>query len=114
MTAGLCNSNEQGAGHGTITAQVNGVLGGSATAISIAQFASLPSLVNLGTISASATTTKPTTILGIAAYGIFDASGTLSSITNIGAIEATDHDVAEQRPDAYRARSGRKHDAHQS
>jgi hypothetical protein len=89
MTAGLCNSNEQGAGHGTITAQVNGVLGGQATAISISALADLPSLVNLGTISASATTTKPTTVQGIAAYGIFDASGTLSNITNLGTIAAT-------------------------
>lgn len=89
MTAGLCNSNEQGAGHGTITAQVSGSLGGEATAISISQFATLPSLVNLGTISASATTIAPTTVQSIVAYGIFDASGTLSNITNIGAIEAS-------------------------
>jgi hypothetical protein len=87
MTAGLCNSNENGGGR--ISATVSGELGSQAIGINISTNAVLPTLVNLGTISASATTTEPNTVQGIAAYAIQDSSGTLSNVTNLGVISAS-------------------------
>ncbi|HSZ74373.1 MAG TPA: autotransporter outer membrane beta-barrel domain-containing protein, partial [Rhizomicrobium sp.] len=90
MTAGLCNSNENGGG--VISATAQGVQGSTAIAIEIGAPNStteqLPTLVNLGTISASSSTTEPGTITSIAAYGIIDYSGTLSNIANYGSIIA--------------------------
>ena len=90
MTAGLCNSNENGGG--IISATVQGVQGSTAIAIEIGSPGStteqLPTLVNLGTIQASSTTSEPSTITSIAAYGIIDYSGTLSNIANYGTIAA--------------------------
>ena len=89
VTAALVNTNELGTGTGTIEAKVSGPDAGTATAISIAPNASLPSIFNSGTISASATTTTLTqTGTTLSAFAINDASGTLTTITNEGTISA--------------------------
>jgi hypothetical protein len=97
-TYSIINSIEGGAGPGKITASVSGPDVGIATAISIAPYAQgggsaspgTLTLFNSGTISASATTTEPTTTAGtLNAYAIIDGSGTLTNITNNGAIVAT-------------------------
>lgn len=92
--AALVNSNS--AGSGTISATISGYKSGAATAISIAQYASVPSLINSGTISASATTVDKTLDTALSssntytleAIAISDASGTLTSIYNTGIISA--------------------------
>jgi hypothetical protein len=82
----LDNSNESGSGN--ISATVAGPEAGEATAISIQQNASLPTINNSGSITAIASTTNPDFVTSLTAYGIFDASGTLSLITNSGTILA--------------------------
>jgi len=71
-----------------ILASVSGPDTGTATAINIAQYANVGSLFNSGQIIASATTTTPTATGVLNAYGIFDNSGTLATITNQGTITA--------------------------
>jgi hypothetical protein len=81
-------------GGGSITASVSGTRGGIAEAIVISSYATVPSLINSGTISAQATTTDATLAGGltssnpVAAVAILDASGTLTSIVNSGTISA--------------------------
>ncbi|MDR3528726.1 MAG: autotransporter outer membrane beta-barrel domain-containing protein [Rhizomicrobium sp.] len=81
-------------GGGSISASVTGTRGGVAKAIVISGFATVPSLINSGTISALSTTTDATLAGGtssanpVAAVAILDASGTLTSITNSGTISA--------------------------
>ena len=81
---------------GTISAYTSGTRGGTATAISIAAGASVPSLINTGTISASVSVTDTTSTGEIAtgsnpvvAEAIVDQSGTLDSIINAGTISAS-------------------------
>lgn len=88
--AAIVNSNESGSG--TISAAVSGLTGGVATAIRIGLnkgLTNVSSLINKGTIAASATTTDITTKNTLAAYGIVDLSGSLTSIDNSGVIAAT-------------------------
>jgi len=88
--------NSSNGGSGKISASVSGTGAGSAIALYIAQYASVPSLINTGTISASATTTDKTLTTKISssstlteyAAAIVDASGTLTSIYNTGTISA--------------------------
>jgi len=80
------------AGGGSITASVSGTRGGIARAIVISGNATVPSLINSGTISASSVVTDAT-IKGdsanpVAAAAIVDNSGTLTSIINSGTISA--------------------------
>lgn len=92
--AALVNSSVTGSGK--IAASVSGTRSGFAEAIYIAQNASVPSLINSGTISASATTTDQTLKTAISssntytmqAVAIRDLSGTLTSIYNTGTISA--------------------------
>ena len=84
--AALVNSNSTGGGK--ITATVSGTRGGTAIAIAIAQYASVPSLINSGTITASATVIDATITNPLQAIAIEDASGTLTSIYNTGTIQA--------------------------
>lgn len=83
----LTNSNESGSG--SISATVSGPESGEAAAISIQQYASLPILINSGSITAIAATSNPNFVTSLIAYGIYDASGTLNSITNSGIISAS-------------------------
>ena len=78
-----------------ISASVSGSRGGVAQAIYISSLASVPSLINTGTIAARATTTDATlagnttnTANPLYAIAIVDRSGTLASITNSGTISA--------------------------
>jgi hypothetical protein len=90
--------NTGGTGSGTISAAVSGTRGGEAKAIYVAPTARLSSIINSGTISATASTTKTdiaddlTTTTEIAnilkATAIQDDSGTLTSIYNSGTISA--------------------------
>ena len=89
------NGNDQGtlvnssaAGTGTISATVSGTRGGVATAITIASTSNVPSIVNSGTISASATTTDETIVNPLEAFAIVDLSGSVTSIYNTGSITA--------------------------
>lgn len=81
-------------GGGSISASVTGTRGGLAEALYIGPNASVPSLINTGTISAMVTTTDatlsgaPGTANPVVAYAIVDASGSLTSITNSGTISA--------------------------
>lgn len=81
-------------GGGSITASITGTRGGIARAIAISGNASVPSIINSGTIAASVTTTDATLTGGttssnpVAAIAISDASGTLTNITNSGTISA--------------------------
>lgn len=92
--AALVNSGTSGSG--TISAKVSGYKAGAATALYIAQYASVPSIINSGTISASATTSdktlnktiSSTNTYTLEAVAIADASGTLTSIYNTGVISA--------------------------
>lgn len=86
-TNGLVNSNESNLG--TISASVSGPESGTASAITIQQFGDLASINNSGIISAAASTTSPQFVTSLTAYAIYDASGSLSSITNTGTITAT-------------------------
>ena len=80
---------------GSITASISGTRGGTAIAISIADGASVPSLINTGTISAAVYTTDATlkgnttgSTNPLVAYGILSYSNTLASIVNTGTIAA--------------------------
>lgn len=81
----ITNSNATGAG--VISATVSGQKASAAIAINIAANATVPSLNNSGTISATASVTD-TTVSSIVAYGVFDQSGTLTTINNSGTIKA--------------------------
>ncbi len=83
----LTNSTESNSG--SITAAVSGPESGIAYAIQIAQYGSLPILNNQGTISATVSTTNPQVVTSLAAYAIYDSSGTLSQINNSGTITAS-------------------------
>ncbi len=83
----LTNSDESNSG--TISASVLGPESGSATAITIGQYATLTNITNSGTISASATTTNPQFVTALSADAILDESGTLATIDNSGTISAT-------------------------
>jgi hypothetical protein len=81
--AALTNSNEVTDKPGNISASIAGDAGGQATAIEIAFNAILPSILNEGTIIATATTTNTDLTLGaVQATAIDDKSGTLTSIIN--------------------------------
>lgn len=88
--------NSSNGSSGKISASVSGTGAGSATALYIAQYASVPSLINSGTILASALTSDKTLTTKISssssyteyASAIVDASGTLTSIYNTGTIAA--------------------------
>jgi len=96
MVPDIVNSNESTSG--SISATITGPESGTAYAIWIAPLANycVPgsstcpsmSLNNSGTISATATTTNPNFVSGLAAYAIYDQSGSLNSITNSGTISA--------------------------
>jgi len=76
-------------GSGSITASVAGTRGGTATAIEIGPNASVPSLYNSGTITASATTVDTTITNPLQAIAIQDLSGSLTTIYNTGTISAS-------------------------
>ena len=81
--------NSSAAGKGVITATVSGpVAGSTAQALVIAANATMPSLINSGTIAAAATTTVLTNS-GLNAYAITDHSGTLTYLQNNGTIAAS-------------------------
>lgn len=92
--AAFVNSNV--ASSGTISASTSGYKAGAAMAVYIAQYASVPTIINSGTITASALTldqTLTTTISSTSSYSeyavaIYDGSGTLTAITNTGTISA--------------------------
>lgn len=84
----LNNSSEPGTGTGNILASISGASPGQAIALLINTNASLPTLINSGTIGASVTSSD-LTISGLSATAIFDKSGTLNSIDNSGTISAT-------------------------
>ncbi len=89
-SAAIVNSNESGGG--TIAASVSGLTGGVATGINTGLslgLTNVASLVNSGTISASASTTDTTMKNLLAAYAIVDPSGSLASINNSGSIVAS-------------------------
>ncbi len=110
--SGTTNSGDQAAivvsglgsasGGGSISAAVSGTRGGTARAIVISSFATVPSLINSGTISASSVTTdatlsgSPTSANPVTAVAIQDLSGTLTSITNSGTISAVAGYQAQQ------------------
>ena len=73
---------------GTISAVTGGPLGGSAIALSVQSFASLPSLTNAGNITAEASATDDS-VSALTVFGIRDLSGTLTSIENSGVLSAT-------------------------
>jgi len=80
--------NSSAASKGIISAAVSGpIAGGIAQALVIDTDANMPSLINSGTISATATTGVLTNS-GLNAYAIIDHSGTLSYIQNNGTISA--------------------------
>jgi hypothetical protein len=84
--AALVNSNESH--NGKIFASVSGPFSGNnAIAININALGTLPSIINQGVIEAVATSAD-TTITGLSATAIKDASGTLTYIQNNGTIEA--------------------------
>jgi len=83
----LDNSNESGSGD--ISASVTGPESGTATAISIQQYATVSTIENSGTISSSVSTTNPQLVTSLSAYAIYDASGSLNTIVNSGTISAT-------------------------
>lgn len=84
--ASLVNSGETSSGK--IAASISGKGGGVATAISISAASRVTSLINSGTISATATTTSTNLSKALEAYGIYDLSGTLTYIRNSGTISA--------------------------
>jgi hypothetical protein len=91
--AALVNSNATG--YGVIQASLNGTKGGVAQAIFISTYSNVPSIINTGLISASATTTDAAlsgnaagSSYPLAAFGIVDGSGSLTSIFNGGCIAA--------------------------
>jgi hypothetical protein len=86
---------------GVISASLSGANGGTAQAVLISTYASVPSLINSGTIAAVATTTDKTLAGNIPnsnnpliARAIYDLSGTLTSIVNSGTIHASSGYVA--------------------
>jgi hypothetical protein len=92
--AAFVNSNVSGSG--VISASTSGYKAGAAVALYIAQYASVPSLINSGTITASALTSDQDLTSTISssnpyteyAAAIIDSSGTLTSIYNTGTIAA--------------------------
>lgn len=86
--------NSDASGRGSISATISGGAGGTATAIFVqgkvsdGKAASLTSIDNQGTISASASTTE-TAVGTLAAYAIDDEAGSITSIKNSGTISAT-------------------------
>ena len=83
IDGGLTNSNEVTSRPGDISATISGAQGGRAIAIDILDNGYLPSIVNDGTIIASATTTNTKLENGaVQATAILDGSGTLDSIIN--------------------------------
>ncbi len=87
--AALVNTNATSASAGgVISASISGTRGGTAQAIVINTYASLPSIFNSGTIRAGAATTDKTLTNALQAIAIQDLSGTLTSITNTGTISA--------------------------
>ncbi|HVP84952.1 MAG TPA: autotransporter domain-containing protein [Rhizomicrobium sp.] len=74
---------------GTITASASGALGAVAMAVDIGSTSVVNSITNTGSISASVSTTNPSTVLTEIAYAINDQSGTLKTINNTGTISAT-------------------------
>lgn len=103
-TAALVNSNESAEG-GTISASLSGDRPGSAYGIFIAPASVgvsggvLSSIINSGTISATATTTD-LQISSLSATAIYDGSGSLTSIVNNGAITATVTGLANDKQSA--------------
>jgi len=79
---------------GSVAVSVSGTRGGTANAIYISAAASVPSLINNGTISALVQTSTATLAGGrssvdpLAAIAIWDVSGSLTSIINSGTITA--------------------------
>jgi len=96
MIPNITNSNESSSG--SISATVAGPESGTAYAIWIAPLANFcptgtttcptMSLDNSGTINATVTTSNPNFVSGLAAYAIYDQSGSLNSIDNSGTISA--------------------------
>ena len=91
--ASLVNSNASGSG--SIVASVSGTKGGIAQAIYISTYANVSSIINTGTIHASATVTDATltgnasgSSYPLIARAIVDASGSVTSIFNSGTIAA--------------------------
>lgn len=84
---GYAITNSNATGVGVISATVSGQRAAAAFAINIAANATVPSLNNSGTISATASVTD-STVSSLVAYGIFDQSGTLVNINNSGTIKA--------------------------
>lgn len=82
----LTNSNKSTSG--IISATVTGPELGTATAISIQQNATLSTINNSGTITASVSTSNPQFVTSLTAYAIYDASGSLDTIINSGTISA--------------------------
>jgi len=91
-------TNKAESSDGLISASVSGPNGGTAYGIYVGANASLPTIVNYGTIAVVASTTEPT-ISTLVAEAIvdrsgpninnIDESGTITSITNYGTISAT-------------------------
>jgi hypothetical protein len=80
--------NSSSTGKGIISSTVSGpVANGLAQALVIASSAKMPSLINSGTISATATTSVLTN-KGLSAFAIIDESGTLTYLQNNGTISA--------------------------
>jgi hypothetical protein len=80
---------------GSITAVANGDLGATAIAIDIGSTSVVKSITNSGTIRASVDTNNPSTVQTQNMYAINDQSGTLSTITNTGAIIAERADTTK-------------------
>jgi len=96
-SAALVNSGALGTSTGVISAAVVGSRGGTAEALLIGANASVPSIINSGSITAVATTTDKT-LTGnegtsptnpLMAGAIVDQSGTVTSILNQGTIQAS-------------------------
>jgi len=93
--AALVNSGDASTAGGSILATIGGTRGGLAYGVLIGANASVPSIINSGTIGALAGTTDKT-LAGntsgstnpLAATAILDESGTLTSIINSGTISA--------------------------
>ena len=68
---------------------------GTVTGVLIQPFASLPSLINTGSI-ASYAVSSDARVSGLASYAVRDLSGTLSDVANIGSILATVSSLADE------------------
>jgi hypothetical protein len=88
--------NTDSVGNGTILATATGpTSGNSAFAINIDDGATLPSIINSGTIEA-VSVSSDTTISNLAAVAIQDSSGTLTYIQNNGNIEAITSELDDE------------------